>query len=101
MQTVEIEEVWITEPRWTWFGTPLWRQPAVRLEIQYVDLTSFSGNHPMFNVGNSMSSFSGKSRANIEIEYHWIYFTHEEHVMFKLMNVEMNSEKLQQGIIYS
>jgi len=88
MQAVEINEVWIIEPRWSWFKTPLWEQVAVQVDIRFVDAASASVINSFSNTGGGMIS----TVPLLDIGNYRIYFTPEEYVMFKLMNKEHEGE---------
>jgi hypothetical protein len=96
MQVVEITDVWVKEPRWSWFRTPLWKCAAVKIEIRRYELKIWA---IPFGGGSMMTLPPSRP-----IEYSWIYFTNEEYVMFKLEhyteNQEYNMSLLNQGVIY-
>lgn len=99
-ETKDCDNVWISEPRWSWYGTPLWKCWAV--EIRFFKIT----------VDNSLSAQVGGGSLNLDnlktsTERHRAYFTPEEYVYFKLddiFNTDQNkivNELRKRGIIYS
>lgn len=94
------DNVWISEPRWSWYGTPLWKCWAV--EIRFFNL----------NIGNSLNSHVGGGSLSIGnlkpiAKRHRVYFTPEEYVYFKLDDIfntdpnEIVRELRKKGIVYS
>lgn len=95
MQVEEIGDVWVKEPRWSWYGSPLWRCHAVQVNIRM-----FVNRDFIMQTG-AMTTADFKTH----IANYNIYFTPEEYVMFKMANYAENKaydmQVLRQGIIYS
>jgi hypothetical protein len=96
-QITEItHDVWIPEPRWSWYKSPIWRINATVMKIRTLDAFASS---TMAGTG----SITSKETAQIYRQY--IYFTDEEFVLFKLSHTmhyrNYNMTELQQGLIYS
>jgi hypothetical protein len=98
MQVVEITDVWVKDPRWSWYRTPLWKCAAVRLEIRSYEPVSMSTAMPLG--GGSLNALPPIK----PIQYTWVYFTNEEYVMFKLEHYaegyEYDMIMLKNGIVY-
>ena len=88
---------WVSQPRWSWYNTPLWNCYATRLQINILRSYKHYG----------LNKVGGLTKADFDahIEVHWIYLTHEEYVMWKLSNYSTNGQldivELRKGIIYS
>lgn len=96
-QEIIVSNEWIEEPRWSWFGTPLWRVEATK-----ICLRSFVWPPGAGRFVGGLTAHDFRSR----IELHWLYFTKEEYVLWKLSNFQdangfLDIENLRQGIIYS
>lgn len=95
MQVAEVSEIWVKEPRWSWYRTPLRQCVAVVLSIQVLSYANRQAAHT-----GSLT----KADFTTHIEYHRLYFTPEEYVMFKITydaNRAYDMQELRQGIIYS
>jgi len=73
--------VWIKDPRWTWYGTPIWRTTATLILIKTIEPDPFSTR---FNTG----SLTSKEPPMVRLLPHHIYLTDEEYVMWKLSGIE-------------
>lgn len=88
--------VWIPEPRWSWYNTPIWRTTAsiVTITITFNPVYSGINTGSLVNTNNSSDLFK-----------QYVYLTDEEFVMFKLEdNIQegiYNMAQLQQGTIYN
>jgi len=85
-------DVWVEEPRWSWYGTSLWRTWAMKFTLI---------SHNVRNL-----SFTGPTRDDFRMNYftHTLYMTEEEYVMFKLEAgnfSDMDMMKIRKGKIYS
>jgi hypothetical protein len=73
----------VNEPRWSWYGSAIWRTSAVQLNFTFNDTRNYT-NH--------------KSQ-------YFIYLTDEEYIIWKLSDFTIDGEyelhQLRQGIIYS
>ena len=96
--SVITHDVWIPEPRWSWYRTPLWRVTGSVLKIR-----TFEPDPGRFH--NSGGSLTSKDLRAAHITTQYVYFTAEEFVMFKLANMGQTGEydlvMLRQGMIYS
>ena len=94
MQIHAVHEVLITDPRWSWYGTPLRNCNAMRLTIQVYDPVVVAG----------IGQFARKDLQHIAPVY-YVYFTDEEYVMWRLHGMDLVTEydidELGRGKIYS
>lgn len=94
MQVFTVEDVMVTDPRWSWYGTPLRNCPAVCLTIQ---------SYTMGAVPPGVGSFTTADFSNHIAEYR-LYFTQEEYVMWKLHGYDQQRyydlAELRKGTVY-
>lgn len=97
-QTDIRHDVYICEPHWSWYGTPLWRTTATVLTIHCIDFTA----QYTFQTG-ALTSKSFKEPDGTFFQY--VYFTAEEFVMFKMTHPSHSNgwdgEILGKGITYN
>ena len=81
-------DCWVKDPRWSWYGTPLWKCYATLLTM------------------STVSKFRWKVNDVIEPQrcllISSVYLTKEEYVMWKLKGYEVvvEMQQLRKGIIY-
>jgi hypothetical protein len=83
---------WIEEPRWSWYGTPLWRTWAMRFTLIAHNIRNLSS--------------TGPTQDDFRMNYftYTLYMTEEEYVMFKLEVgnfSDMDMMEIRKGKIYS
>lgn len=98
IKTKDCNNVWISEPRWSWYGTPLWQTWAIKLTL--------IAN----NFENQWSTISTRDYSRMRDHFrmddfiYTLYMTEEEYVMFKLTvkNIsDISMVEIRKGIIYS
>lgn len=87
-------DVWIEDPRWSWYGTPLWKVEATLLTIRTLDWKTWK------TIGPHTGLLSKGDFDSYMVGYH-LYFTHEEYVMWKLEGYDDIADiDVKQGIVY-
>lgn len=94
MQIHEIKDVQVTEPRWSWYGSPLRNCPAVRV-------TFLEWSQGIIPPG--AGTFS-RSDMHTHLAEYYLYFTQEEYVMWKLHGFDQQHHditELRKGTVYA
>lgn len=98
----EIQDVWIEEPRWSWFGSPLYQCDATQLIMKAYEPDPHL-SQIFLNQATTGPSLSDWVRV---VTFHHLYFKKDEFVMWKMHGMEdengnYNINDIRKGIFYS
>lgn len=91
--------VWVPDPRWSWYYTPIWRDL-----VTVVTITTL--NHDFATGGFTSGSLTKADFQPPELMKNYVYLTDEEYVMWKLAGYETEgqynlTQLRKDGIIYN